>query len=61
VLAIVAMGYVIVNSAPSPSMVKTIVGFTGAVLGVFAVVGAAWVKLAMRKNLFEPMLPEILS
>jgi hypothetical protein len=25
------------------------------------VVGAAWVKLAMRKNLFEPMLPEILS
>jgi amino acid transporter len=61
VLAIVAMGYVIVNSEPSPSMVKTIVGFTGAVLGVFAVVGAAWVKLAMRKNLFEPMLPEILS
>jgi amino acid transporter len=57
-LAIGAMGYVIVNSAPRPDMVKAIAVYTGAVLGVF---GAAWVKLAMKKKLFAPMPPESLS
>ena len=38
-------------------MTGQIVAYTGIVLALFAVVGAAWVKLVMKKGLFEPGTP----
>jgi amino acid transporter len=61
VLTIVAMVYVIYNSAPTPEMIPTIAGYTGIVLATFAVIGALWVKLAMKKGLFEPAPPASLK
>jgi amino acid transporter len=58
-LAIAGMGYVVVNSAPTPELAPQIVRYTGIVLAVFAVVGALWVKLVMKKGLFEPGMPVI--
>jgi len=57
VLAILGMGYVVANSSPAPEMTGQIVAYTGIVLALFAVVGAAWVKLVMKKGLFEPGRP----
>ena len=56
-LAIAGMGYVVANSSPAPEMTGQIVAYTGIVLALFAVVGAAWVKLVMKKGLFEPGTP----
>lgn len=56
-LAIAGMVYVVANSSPAPEMTAQIVRYTGVVLAVFAVVGALWVKLVMKKGLFEPSLP----
>jgi amino acid transporter len=58
-IAIAGMGYVVVNSAPTPELVPQIARYTGIVLAVFAVVGALWVKLVMKKGLFEPGTPVI--
>jgi amino acid transporter len=57
VLAILGMAYVVANSSPAPEMTAQIVAYTGIVLALFAVVGAAWVKLVMKKGLFEPGRP----
>jgi amino acid transporter len=54
VLAIVGMIYVVAHSAPTPAMASQIAAYTGIVLAVFAVIGGLWVKLAMKKGLFEP-------
>src|SRR5690606_32218369 len=43
VLAILGMLFVIANSSPAPELTRPIVTYTGVVLAVFAVVGAAWV------------------
>ena len=61
VLAIAAMIYVIVNSAPTPEMVPQIARYTGIVLALFAIVGALWVKFVMKKGLFEPVPPTSLQ
>ena len=61
VLAILGMGYVVYNCAPTPEMVPQILRYTGGVLAVFAIVGALWVKLVMKKGLFEPATPESLQ
>jgi hypothetical protein len=37
-------------------MTGQIVRYTGIVLVLFAVVGAIWVKVVMKKGLFEPTL-----
>jgi amino acid transporter len=58
VLAIAGMAYVIVNSAPTPEMAPQIARYTGYVLALFAVVGAVWVRVFMRRGLFEPRPPE---
>jgi amino acid transporter len=58
-LAIAGMAYVIVNSAPTPDLAPQIARYTGIVLAAFAVVGALWVKLVMKKGLFEPGAPVI--
>lgn len=57
--AIAGMGYVVVNSAPTPELAPQIARYTGIVLAVFAIVGALWVKLVMKKGLFEPGAPVI--
>jgi amino acid transporter len=57
ILAILGMGYVVANSSPAPEMTGSIVAYTGIVLALFAVIGAAWVKLVMKKGLFEPGTP----
>ena len=54
VLALVGMSYVILHSAPTPQMAPKIVRYVATVLAIFAIVGVAWVKLVMKKGLFEP-------
>lgn len=54
VLALIGMGYVIIHSAPTPEMAPVILRYVLIVLGVFSIVGVAWVKLVMKKRLFEP-------
>lgn len=58
-LAIAGMVFVIANSSPAPEMTQAIVTYTGVVLAVFAVVGAVWVKLVMKKGLFQPVKPHL--
>ena len=53
-LALVGMVYVFTHSAPTPQMAPQILRYVAVVLVAFAIVGAAWVKLAMKKPLFEP-------
>lgn len=57
VLAIAGMIFVISYSSPAPEMTGQIVRYTGIVLALFALVGAIWVKVVMKKGLFEPSLP----
>lgn len=57
--AIAGMLVVVANSSPAPEMTPQILAYTGVVLGLFAVVGALWVKLAMKRGLFEPVHPEL--
>ncbi len=57
VLAILGMIYVCVNASPTPEMRPQIAQYTGVVLIVFSVVGALWVKLKMRRGLFDPVTP----
>ncbi len=54
--AIAGMAVVIANGSPAPELTPQIVRYTGIVLGLFAVVGALWVKLVMRRGLFEPVV-----
>jgi amino acid transporter len=56
VLAIAGMIFVVSYSSPAPEMTGQIVRYTGIVLVLFAVVGAIWVKVVMKKGLFEPTL-----
>jgi len=57
ILAIAAMAYVCVNAAPTPEMRPQIAEYTGVVLAIFALGGAAWVRGVMQKRLFEPVMP----
>jgi amino acid transporter len=58
ILAILGMAYVITQSSPSPEMMNQIVEYTGGVLGIFSIIGAIWVKLVMKRGLFESNLVE---
>lgn len=57
IAAIAAMAYVCFNAAPTPDMRPQIAEYTGIVLALFAIVGAAWVRGVMKKKLFEPVTP----
>ncbi|MCC7461166.1 MAG: APC family permease [Gammaproteobacteria bacterium] len=57
-LAIAGMIFVVLNSAPTPELAPVIWKALGAVLLVFALVDAWWVKFFMKKGWFEPTLPE---
>ncbi len=54
VLAILGMLYVIAHSAPTPEMAPQIAKYAIAVLALFALVGAVWVKFVMHRRLFQP-------
>lgn len=55
--AIAGMLVVVAYSSPAPEMTGQIWRYTGVVLALFAVVGALWVKLVMKRGLFEPVAP----
>lgn len=57
VVALLGMAYVVINCSPTPEMTGQIVAYTGIVLATFGVVGALWVKLVMKKGLFEATNP----
>ncbi|GAA0315188.1 APC family permease [Psychrobacter aestuarii] len=53
ILGIIAMIYVIINSSPTPEMASQIFTFFGGILVVIGTIAAIWVKLYMKKGLFE--------
>lgn len=53
ILGIVAMVYVIINSSPAPEMTVQIFQIFGGMLLFISVIAALWVKLYMKKGLFE--------
>nr|WP_313974275.1 APC family permease [uncultured Psychrobacter sp.] len=53
ILGIVAMVYVIINSSPAPEMTVHIFQIFGGMLLFISVIAALWVKLYMKKGLFE--------
>jgi amino acid transporter len=60
-VAVAGMLFVVCQSSPAPELTGQIVRYTGIVLGLFAVVGALWVKLVMKRGLFEPVTPASLD
>lgn len=56
-LAVAGMLYVVSQSSPAPELTAQIVRYTGIVLGMFAVAGALWVRLVMKRGLFEAVAP----
>ncbi|MCY1283556.1 Serine/threonine exchanger SteT [compost metagenome] len=54
VVGILGMGYIALNNSPSPEMTQTVYLFTGAVLLVVGAIALLWVKLVMKRKLFEP-------
>lgn len=57
-VGILGMGYVALNNSPSPEMTQTVYTLTGAVLLVIGVIAALWVKLVMKRGLFQPETPK---
>ncbi|MCC6076282.1 APC family permease [Pseudomonas sp. GCM10022188] len=55
---LLGMGYVALNNSPSPEMTQTVYTLTGAVLLVIGVIAALWVKLVMKRGLFQPETPK---
>jgi amino acid transporter len=53
--AIAGMAYVIANSSPEPAMTRSIVLYSGSVIGIFGLVAAIWVKCFMKQRLFAPV------
>lgn len=54
-VAIAGMLFVVSESSPAPELTMSIVRYTVIVLGIFSLVGALWVKLVMKRGLFEPV------
>ncbi|WP_028292689.1 APC family permease [Oceanobacter kriegii] len=54
VLGIAAMVYIAFNNSPSPEMTVMVYSATGVMLLVLGVISALWVKLYMKRGLFEP-------
>lgn len=58
ILGILAMGYAILKNSPTPEMTRTVYMLTGIVLAIVASVAIVWVKLVMKRGLFEPVTPQ---
>ncbi|WP_083399168.1 APC family permease [Oceanisphaera psychrotolerans] len=54
IVGIAGMLYAIYYASPAPELSNQIFGAAGIVLGIVSVIGILWVKLVMRKKLFEP-------
>ncbi|WP_116474960.1 APC family permease [Zobellella maritima] len=54
IIGIAGMIYAIVYASPAPELSGQIFGAAGIVLGLVSVVGVFWVKVVMKKKLFEP-------
>jgi len=54
ILGIAAMVYVALNNSPTPEMTTTVYSITGIILLILGVISALWVKLYMKRGLFEP-------
>lgn len=54
IVGIVGMIYAVIYASPAPELSGQIFGAAGVVLGVVTVIGVFWVKMVMKKNLFEP-------
>lgn len=57
-VGIVGMGYVALHNSPSPEMTQTVYSLTGVVLLIVSVIAALWVKLVMKRGLFQPEMPK---
>ncbi len=57
-IGIVGMAYVALNNSPSPEMTQTVYMLTGVVLLIISVIAALWVKLVMKRDLFQPEMPK---
>lgn len=56
-LAMGGMVYVMLHSSPESAMTAQIVRYVGIVLGLISVAAGLWVKLVMKRPLFEPTPP----
>lgn len=54
IIAIVGMAYVALNNSPSPEMTQMVYSITGGILLVVGLIAAVWVKVFMKRGLFEP-------
>jgi amino acid transporter len=54
IAAVLGLSYVIAHAAPAPEMEGPIFAALGWVLGLVALIGALWVRFAMRRPLFRP-------
>ncbi|WP_445401749.1 APC family permease [Zobellella sp. An-6] len=54
IIGIGGMLYAVYYASPAPELSGQIFGAAGAVLGIVSVIGVLWVKLVMKKKLFEP-------
>lgn len=58
IIGILGMGYIAMNASPAPEMTVTVYTLLGAVLGTISVIAIFWVKLKMKKGLFEADLTD---
>ncbi len=54
ILGIAAMLYVALNNSPAPEMTQLVYSIAGGMLLVISVIAAVWVKVFMKRGLFEP-------
>ncbi|OXY81296.1 APC family permease [Oceanimonas doudoroffii] len=54
ILGIAGMIYAVYYASPAPELNGQIFGAAGMVLGLVSVIGVFWVKVVMKKKLFEP-------
>lgn len=54
ILGIAGMLYVAANNSPAPEMTQLVYSIAGSILLVLSIIAALWVKLYMKRGLFEP-------
>ncbi|NIB41089.1 APC family permease [Pseudomaricurvus alkylphenolicus] len=54
ILGILGMGYACFHTSPSPELTQKVYLMSGAVLGLVCIAAALWVRLVMKKRLFQP-------
>ena len=54
ILGIGGMAYAVVYNSPTPELAHAVLGTAGLVIAIVCIGSALWVKLVMRRKLFEP-------